>query len=493
MTPYTWNADREIITPTQFRSVIGGGWRNFIRRGYTWQSINPEIQSDLTCTAFPGNVQFAASSQDWSDICIDGTFSMKRHVLEGNGHNAEPEFQMSLAVEAQHNVTGHISETNPTQMIYPNAWDSADLKLGIWQGRSARIEKVVDIHTMPPGDSEFIEYSFLVRSSTAQVLAGPNHDISPWDNGHAELNGSDAFVALKGSELRGTVLRTPVAWYYENGEMVRVPVRVTFDILADGETVRATKFIPRSLISTALAAGSHLYTDATFNPDGNPESTTMDGYTFRQGPSDGSHVWEDLIVGAGTASSDGWDIKGGPHAAAWTGVNVFYQLERAWYGFDTSSIGAGQQIDSASLTLSKYNTDTNNTDWDAEAMNVYEAVPATATAIATTDHNNMGTAKFSDTGVTYGTLRQAAQKSKHEWTFNATGLTGVDPEGLTQLGVAWEADRAQTSVPSPASNVTYEVNFYAAEFTGTVEDPLLTVSHTAAPTFIPAWALSANQ
>jgi hypothetical protein len=149
-----------------------------------------------TCPArrFPGNVQFAASSQGWSDIVIDGTFSIARYIAERNGHNAEPELRLSLAVETQHNVAGHIDEGKPWQVVYPGAWDSADLRLGIWQGKAARIEKVVDIHSMPSGDSEFVEYSFLIRSSHARVLAGPNFDISPWHGRHAELFDAQAFV-----------------------------------------------------------------------------------------------------------------------------------------------------------------------------------------------------------------------------------------------------------------------------------------------------------
>lgn len=478
--PLTWNSDRTTIDARTKRTKVGGSWRNHLKRNQAWAPINTDIPSDRSVEAFPGCVQLPASSQGWADICIDGTFSMKRHIEEGNGNNAEPDFEMSLAVETQHNITGHISETNSAQMVYPDAWDSADLKLGLWRGRSVRIEKVVEIKSMPSGDSEFIDYSFLIRSSNAQVLAGAGHNVSPWDeSGHAELDNADAFVSLAGSQLRGTVLRTPVAWYYVAGELVRVPVLVTFDVQSDGETVRATKHIPRTLIATALAAGSHLFTDATFSPDASPETSTVDGYTRK---SNGTGSWSSLVTGAGNTTEDGWSNKSGPQATYWAGD--WTSIWRLWAGFDTSSIGAGQQIDTTALTLYKYNNQGPSTEWDSDYLNVYEAVPATATALATSDHANMGTTTLSDTGITNYRFEHDAAGTAFEWTFNASGLLVVDPDGLTQLGVAYEDDRSDTTPPTPGGNKTFGGNFYMAESAGS--DPELDVTHSVPSTSSPA-------
>ena len=180
MTPLTWNADREILTDGRAQTRFGVGWRNYQRGSDPWRAISGEVQSDLTVTAFPGSVQFPVSSQGECDILIDGGFSMKRHIDEGNGSNPDPEFSMTLQTLCQHNVAGTINPDNPNQVLYPDAWDSAHLRYGIWHARSARIEKVVEIHTMPAGTGD-IEYQFRMRSSKAQVRAGELHDTSPMD------------------------------------------------------------------------------------------------------------------------------------------------------------------------------------------------------------------------------------------------------------------------------------------------------------------------
>lgn len=490
MIPLTWNADREYHGGGSATTQIGGGWRNYIRRGYVWQPINPFVASDLSCTAFPGNVQFAADSQGWSDIVIDGTFSIRRHIAERNGHNAEPEMRLSLAVETQHNVAGHIDEDRPWQVVYPGAWDSADLRLGIWQGRAARIEKVVDIHSMPSGDSDFVEYSFLIRSSHARVLAGPNFDISPWQDGHAELLDAQAFVARADSQLRGVLFKKPVAWYYQpDGTEVRTPVRVTFEILSDGETVRATKHIPRALIATALANGSHLKTDATFSPDGSPETTSVDG---RVNCDTGNQFWSAKIAAAGTGFNDSSTAATLNLAPS----SLSSRYNEYWYPvflFDTSSIGAGQQVNSNTLDLFTDNDTPNNDDLGISS-NIYGQVVASNTALAASDYDGISPATpFTDNPRDVKSESSTAQYITH--TFNAAGRAAINVEGVSPFCVCLVQARENGTAGDPTwSGSGYRDNrlsFRTAEFSGTANDPFLTVTHSAASSF-GAWYASAN-
>lgn len=395
---------------------------------------------------------------------------MKRHIDEQNGDNSEPEFCLSMAVETEHNVTGHIDEDRPNQIVYPSAWDSADLRLGIWHGRSARIEKVVDITSMPSGDSEFVEYSFLVRSSTAQVLAGPDHSVSPWDNGHAELNDSDAFVSLAGSQLRGTVLRTPVAWYYADGEMVRVPVRVTFEIQGDGETVRATKHIPRSLIATALAAGSHLFTDATFSPDANPETSTFDGLTL---DANNTLSWAGIITA--TDASNLYDTDATADFRIWakSSTNNWDFLTRGHFLFDTNSIGAGQSVDSASIDLSvdKFYLD----EFDFYA-NFYSTSPASNTALVNGDHDSVGTTPFS-TGKKITTM--STNWTTETWTLNSDGRDAIDVAGVSKFGLAVNYDRENATTGDPTWVASDRSGFVVRLSENGTNIPVLTVEHSA--------------
>jgi len=108
MTPLTWNADREQLSAKKMLTQFSIGWKNYLNpgAGEPWRIITPEIQSDLSVTAFPGNVQFPTSSQGLTSMVFDSAFSMKRHIDERNGNNSEPEFALELQVESQHNITG---------------------------------------------------------------------------------------------------------------------------------------------------------------------------------------------------------------------------------------------------------------------------------------------------------------------------------------------------------------------------------------------------
>ena len=485
MTPLTWNADREYHGGGSATTQLSGGWRNYIRRGYVWQPISALIAGDLSCTTFPGNVQFAASAQGWSDIVIDGTFSMARHIAEQNGHNAEPELRLSMQVECDHNVAGEVDEDRPWQVVYRGAWDCADLRLGIWQGKAARIEEVFDIHSMPSGDSEFVEYSFNIRSSHARVFAGPNLDTSPWDGRHAELFDAQAFVARADSQLRGVLLKTPVAWYYtSDGTEVRTPIRVTFEIQDDGETVRCTKHVPRALIATALANGSHLKADATFSPDANPETSSVDGYTAN---SNVYGSWSGLMASSASLTLDSGTTL--VQTMRDGGVDNYRDFNRPITLFDTSSIGADQVVTAATqaLTISSVNA---GTSWDSVNLNIYGISPASNTAIVTADHLTISRTPRLSAGVQWGGLRTTGSGAVASFVFDATGRATVNTTGVSKYAVAWEYEESDTTPAIDMSGTTGPI-WHSSEAGGTANDPLLTVTHSAASSF-GAWYAAAN-
>jgi hypothetical protein len=488
MTPYTWNADREYHGGGSATTQIGGGWRNYIKRGYVWQPISALIAGDLSCTTFPGNVQFAASSQGWSDIVIDGTFSMTRHIAERNGHNAEPELRLSMQVECDHNVAGEVDEDRPWQVVYRGAWDCADLRLGIWQGKAARIEEVFDIHSMPSGDSEFVEYSFNIRSSHARVFAGPNLDVSPWDGRHAELFDAQAFVSRADSQLRGVLLKTPVAWYYTaDGTEVRTPIRVTFEIQDDGETVRCTKHIPRALIATALVNGSRLKADATFSPDSNPETTSIDGRVMCD---TSSQYWSVKIAASGTGADDA-------NAFTYLGLapsSLSPRYDEFWYPIfllDTSSIGAGQQVDAATLDLHTSNAFPSNDDLGI-STNIYGQVVASNTALASSDYDgNSPTTPFTDNPRDVKSESGTAQYITH--TFNAAGKAAVNIEGVSSfcLCLVQARENGAAGDPTWSGSGTKENRLVLRASEAGTNVPLLTVTHSAVSSF-GAWYAAAN-
>ena len=484
MTPLTWNHDRELILPDKYQHSIGVGWRNYLDSG-VWKTINTAIANDRTVTAFPGSVRFPLTAQGDMTTNFNHKFSMKRKIDEGNDYNPDDELAMSVRVLSDSNPTGHIDD-NGYEMVYPNAWPNADLRLGVRHGRAARIEKIVEIHSMPAGDSQYITYQFEVTSPLAKLYAGPGHSHRPWSGNSgssANLNGSSAFIALGDSPHRGAVIKTPKCWYFmPDGSKVEKNVRVNFVVKNDLETALATKYILRSDIQEALDNGSALFTDATFQPDASPETSSCDGRLTVQSVS--SRSWSSML---GTTASSVADNVGSvsyePAVYCTSTTNQFTSMMWSHYGFDTSSIGAGQEVTVATFRISGVGgTTSNNTytgdplfDWTFGASS-----PASNTALATTDFSSLGSALFLDTSIVKDDFEPGPVTNTY--TLNATGRLHIDMEGVTNFGLAIEeAFTGVTPLWQSGSYVRWSsVNF--VEYTTSGLRPLLTVTSQAAST-----------
>ncbi len=291
MQPHSYNTDTERVDSQRVKSVTTIGWTNYKKPGYSWDKISNLILPDGTVTKQNLNVQLPGSSQGWTDILFDSQFStIRRRTEGGTGENNEPALELSVCVETQHNVTGTIDPNNPEVMLYSEAWDGADLRMSTSSGMRPSLNKIIEIKEMPAGDGDYIEYSFLMRSNKAKAMV---ENARPWNGNvgeHFSLIGQEAFIARGDSQIRGCFLGVPKCWWYttdENGEAViqNRDIEMHCVILSDGETVRATKKIPRAYIQQAISDGSHLFTDETFNTDRG--SSGRDFWTHRKAGENG--------------------------------------------------------------------------------------------------------------------------------------------------------------------------------------------------------------
>ena len=195
-----------------------------------------------------------------------------------------------------------------------------------------------------------------------------------------------------------------------------------------------------------------------------------------------------MIAGTGTSANDSsspfyCELYSGSTSGNWQTLN------RPHLTYDTSSIGSGQEATAATHRLRTKSVGS-GTELDSELINVYASTLASNTAVVTGDHLSLGTTPFA-TGIANSTIRSGGVGTFHTWTFNAAGLAAVDVTGITKLAIAWETDRSAGSMPSPSLYATYGCRFESAEEFGTANDPLLTVTHSAASSF-GAWYAAAN-
>ena len=476
--PTFWN------TKTQYNgssrtSKVSAGQIAYKKNSADWDFVNSDIQNDLSVTAFPGNVQFPSNAQGWMDLNFNGQYSAKRQILERNWSHSEDAFEMRMRTDCPTDSVGIIHPNKPWQVIYYDAFgQGANLIYGIWHGRASRVEHVIEITEMPSGDSEYLTYDFYIQSNDATAFVGANLDQRPWSGNSgdaAPVEGFEVFLA-KGDDpatVRGSVLRAPVCWWTNlDGSLTKKSVKVVFEIQPDGSTVKATKYVKRSDIAEALSQGVPYRADATFNPDPSPETNTVDGFTdaFNR-----NEDWATIITAAGGISSDSVSSE---DLRVWAKnvTNNWEYLSHLHFLFDTSSIGSGQSVDSASLTLSLYRVygDDLGLSW-----NVYSTNPASNTAIANGDHDSLGSTAFSTS--------RAIVDEHWDWlpiamTFNSDGKDAIAMEGVSKFAIATQEDRENATYGDPTWVVSDRsgIKVRMAENSGTANDPLLTVTHSAA-------------
>ena len=463
-------------------SKVSGAQVAYKKKGYAWDHVNSDILNDFTTTAFPGNAQFPTSAQGWVDIHFDGAYSAKRQIAEKNWDNSEPEFVMRVRTDCPHNAVGIIDPGKPWQVVYHNAFgQGANLRYGIWHGKTSRVEHVIEITEMPPGDSEYLEYNFYIESNDATAFVGENFDQRPWAGNtgdFADVLDVSVFLA-KGSThdtLRGATVGKPVCWWTNiDGSFTKKPVKVRVEILPDGVTVKGTKYVKRSDITEALSQGSPYRADVTFYPDANPETSSVDGTVLCST----SGSWATVIAGPGVYKEDA-AATGQLWTSALTVSNTYHYHRQMFFGFDTSSIGAGQAVDSAVLNLRIFNTSASG--GLGLSSQIYATTPASNTALADSDYMAFGSTPLTDTA--RDVFSESFPVSWVARTLNLDGRNAVDMEGVTNLGMDFTVAHEGGS-PTWASSHNPQLSVHMAESSGTAEDPYLTVTHSTAATGSP--------
>jgi hypothetical protein len=343
MTPVSWNTDLTVLPNGKNNySISCRRWKNYRKQSGDWAKIDTSIQPDRTISKFSLDAQFPVNVQGWANLVFNSSFSPRVKLFDNIGNNHEPDFLLDITAETQHNSARVVGfDDNPSWMGYPNAWDGVDLIYEINQNTACKLKKLLRINSEPLGTSDFIEYTFLLKSSHAKIFIGKNRKTRPWDGSpgkSAELHHNDAWVsrstASDDSEIRGSAIEIPRCWYTKkNGDVVSENVKVRFSILEDRVTVRAKKFIPRAMIQAAMAEGVPLFADTTFRTDdvGAVGSDHASYWT-------GNDTWTNARGANGTAWSDSFNGWFNCLISSSTTTDQFDDIRRLFFFFDTSAL-----------------------------------------------------------------------------------------------------------------------------------------------------------
>jgi hypothetical protein len=220
---------------------------------------------------------------------------------------------------------------------------------------------------------------------------------------------------------------------------------------------------------------------ATYYPDPDTETTTVDGKTGREGPNDVS--WSVMRAGStaqGTIGADDdntLDTFGYLYFrnTQWDSTN-YYRMSRSYELFDTSDVVSPSY---SAATISREYTDSGSSDSHSSSIFIDWTVcaPASNTAIVVGDH---AIANWTNTSLARSTTDVASESygSYNSLDFNAAGLTYLNSVGggIVKLGSRWSFDTDNSDSANQQGGAG--INYYAADQTGTSQDPKLFVTGT---------------
>jgi hypothetical protein len=280
-------------------------------------------------------------------------------------------------------------------------------------------------------------------------------------------------------ELKTTFLPKPQFYQDKDGVWRQIEYATTtektFSMSGAIPRIKGREFFERLTGATPVFANT-----ATYYPDANTESTSVDGFIESASASgaslnavlldasnqtDGVAV-DDFSVDT-TISSYNLDEGGG----------AFYaEIYRSFFLFDTSGLGAAATISAATFSVyvtAKSNDDNDGTDY----IRLVTTTPASNTTLVTQDFDQIS---FTAQTATSPDITSISTAAYQDYTLNATGIGNVSKTGITKFGLREGHDIAGSGL---CQNCNSGVGVNTADQTGTTNDPKLVVTYTTPVTF----------
>lgn len=221
------------------------------------------------------------------------------------------------------------------------------------------------------------------------------------------------------------------------------------------------------LEANAMPAGVlNMDPSVTFNPDANPETSTVDGLV----DDETAAPWADIEAAAGdVAADDGVNCLIGFRTSP-SSPN-FNRIYRGIILFNTESLPDNAILNSADVSLWG-DSERDDQGWNPE-INIYESNPASNTQLIAADYAALSDTPLCDTARTLGTWSLTGY---NDFELNAAGLALINLTGVTKLGVREAYYDAGPNTPAfLASNQYAYFTFSTAEAAG--EEPRLTINY----------------
>ncbi len=256
-----------------------------------------------------------------------------------------------------------------------------------------------------------------------------------------------------------------VPQYYEdeNGEWYQADYGTTnlntYSLETKG-SVLANLFFPNKVYAT----------ESPFYPEPNPETSTVDGYIYRE--ASGSS-WANLRDGGGGFQYSGEsDSIGSPSRIDADGN--WFRLMRGIFLFDTSSLTSSAIISDAVLSL--YGSSKVDNLNILPNIDIYTSTPASNTSLVGADFSQVGSISQTGNPISFNNFTNSVYNN---FTFNTTGKGNISKTGISKFGARNANYDVANVEPTWSLNQLSYININFAETAGTSQDPKLVVTYTS--------------
>lgn len=232
-----------------------------------------------------------------------------------------------------------------------------------------------------------------------------------------------------------------------------------------GEKMKSTSCIfSKHFLFEAVPQTAYFYSDP------HPELNTVDGWV-REAVGCPECTWADLRDGPGDSSGDSGDyIRISMYA--WRNEGEWSNLYRSILLFDTSTIGPGHTILSASLRVKVKVRQVGYEAW-SPTYTIVSSLPAQNFTLQNSDYATLGILRLSEI---IGMAEFVPERILY-FDLNADGLLAIDPEGITKLGIRENTyDRANHEPPWEKYG-NARLDLYSADNVDELQKPRLRVTY----------------
>jgi hypothetical protein len=209
-------------------------------------------------------------------------------------------------------------------------------------------------------------------------------------------------------------------------------------------------------------------TQETFTPDADPETNSVDGWTWvtvADSTWDYLHDTTNGSAGDSAVTASLWLTSDGAS-------NEWLRMPRPMFIFDTSGIPDGATITAATLRV-KGSSRSGTAFTGCPNINVTSASPASDTALAGTDFDNVGSTNLCDTDIAFSSFH-VDSSTWNEFELNATGLANISKTGTSGFAIRYDCEIDDVE-PTWAANQSMLIAIHTAE---SAYDPELVVTYT---------------